>query len=29
MIGHSDYAFTANEYTHPEIEALKKAMNKI
>ncbi len=29
IIGHSDYAFTANEYTHPEIKELKKAINKI
>ena len=29
IIGHSDYAFTANEYTHPEIEELKKAIRKI
>ena len=26
MIGHADYAFTANEYTHPDVEALKKAI---
>lgn len=29
LIGHTDYAFTANEYTHPEIEALRKAISKI
>lgn len=29
MIGHADYAFTANEYTHPAIEALRKAINKL
>jgi len=29
IIGHSDYAFTANKYTHLEIEELKKAINKI
>lgn len=29
LIGHADYAFTANEYTHPEIEALRKAIEKI
>lgn len=29
IIGHADYAFTANEYTHPEIEELKKAIRKI
>jgi integrase len=29
IIGHSDYAFTANEYTHPEIRELRKAINKI
>lgn len=29
IIGHTDYAFTANEYTHPEIEMLRKAINKI
>ena len=29
IIGHADYAFTANEYTHPEINELKKAINKI
>lgn len=29
IIGHSDYAFTANEYTHPEIEMLRKAISKI
>ena len=29
IIGHTDYAFTANEYTHPEINELKKAISKI
>jgi integrase/recombinase XerD len=29
MIGHADYAFTANNYTHPQIEALRKAINKL
>ena len=29
MIGHADYAFTANRYTHPEIEELKKAIRQI
>lgn len=29
LIGHTDYAFTANEYTHPAIEALKEAINKL
>lgn len=29
LIGHADYAFTANNYTHPEIEALRKAMSMI
>lgn len=29
IIGHEDYAFTANEYTHPDIEELKKAINMI
>jgi len=29
IIGHADYAFTANEYTHPEIKVLEKAINKI
>ena len=29
LIGHTDYAFTANEYTHPEIEALRKAIDKL
>lgn len=29
LIGHADYAFTANEYTHPEIEALRKAIVKL
>ncbi|MDI6789924.1 MAG: site-specific integrase [Thermodesulfobacteriota bacterium] len=26
MAGHATYAFTADEYTHPDIEALKKAI---
>jgi len=29
LIGHADYSTTANIYTHLEIEALKKAINKI
>ncbi len=29
LAGHADYSFTANEYTHLEIEILKKAINKI
>lgn len=29
LIGHTDYAFTANEYTHPEIERLRHAIGKI
>jgi integrase len=29
IMGHSDYAFTANEYTHTDIEQLKKAMNMV
>lgn len=29
LIGHSDYSFTANEYTHPAIESLREAINKI
>jgi len=29
IIGHTDYAFTANTYTHPEIEELKQAINQI
>lgn len=29
LIGHTDYAFTANEYTHPEIAALRKAIEQI
>lgn len=29
IMGHSDYAFTANEYTHTDITELKKAINKI
>ena len=27
LAGHADYGFTANEYTHPEVEALRKAIN--
>lgn len=27
IMGHTDYALTANVYTHPEIEELKKAMS--
>ena len=29
ILGHADYAFTANEYTHPELEALHEAIKKI
>lgn len=29
LIGHTDYAFTANEYTHPEIDALRREISKI
>lgn len=29
LAGHADYGFTANEYTHPEIEKLRKAIHKI
>ena len=29
IIGHADYAFTANKYTHPEVEELRKAIDKI
>lgn len=29
IIGHTDYAFTANEYTHLEIEALRREINKM
>jgi integrase len=29
LIGHSDYAFTANTYTHTDIDELKKAINMI
>ncbi|NMA31990.1 MAG: site-specific integrase [Candidatus Methanofastidiosa archaeon] len=29
IIGHTDYAFTANKYTHPEIIELRKAIEKI
>ena len=29
IIGHTDYAFTANNYTHTDIKELKKAISKI
>lgn len=29
LIGHTDYAFTANEYTHPGFEALREAIGRI
>lgn len=29
LAGHAKYSFTADEYTHPEIEALRKAINKL
>jgi len=29
LIGHADYATTANTYTHPEIESLRNAINKL
>ena len=29
LAGHADYAFTANEYSHPEIEALRREIAKI
>lgn len=29
IVGHSDYAFTANEYTHPGIEELKQAIRQL
>jgi integrase len=29
IIGHSDYAFTANKYTHPDVQKLIEDMNKI
>jgi integrase len=29
IIGHSNYAFMANTYTHTDIEELKKAINTI
>lgn len=29
MMGHTDYAFTANQYTHKDIEELRKELNKI
>ena len=29
LAGHTDYAFTANEYSHPEIEALRREIGKL
>jgi len=29
LMGHSDYSTTANTYTHPEVEELRKAINSI
>lgn len=29
LAGHANYGFTADEYTHPDIESLKKAISKI
>ena len=29
LIGHSDYATTANTYTHPDLEVLRNAIEKI
>lgn len=29
MIGHSDYAFTANNYTHPDLDVLRTEINKM
>jgi site-specific recombinase XerD len=29
LIGHSDYSMTANVYTHPDVEELKKAIGKM
>lgn len=29
LMGHADYALTANTYTHPDIEELRKAINSI
>jgi site-specific recombinase XerD len=29
LIGHSKYSFTADTYTHTDIEELKKAIDKI
>ena len=29
LAGHSDYGFTANTYTHPEIDSLRSAINKL
>lgn len=29
LAGHADYGFTANEYTHPEVDKLRKAIAKI
>lgn len=29
LAGHTDYGFTANQYTHPEVETLRTAINKM
>lgn len=29
LAGHTDYAFTANEYSHPEVEALRQEISKL
>ena len=29
LAGHSQYAFTADEYTHPELDALRKAIERL
>lgn len=29
LIGHTDYALTANVYTHPEVEQLRKALDRL
>lgn len=29
LMGHTDYAFTANQYTHKDVEELRKELNKI
>lgn len=29
LAGHSDYAFTENNYVHPDVEQLRKAIQKI